>query len=347
MTSINAVKFNFYSGLLICDEQRGWNKENLKINAADKIKPVVPTLLQQKYNLFAFYGNTGTSSLGDEIKFTIKLKVEELYNKKLEDLGKEPVEFATIEELAEIVFNVQTMLKHKHIDETLKGRYGFTTADFIRGYYMVGDEKIDIKNSDIIKEVDANLIWKGRTGEMTPIFLNAGILAGYEPKEGFRIFHFSMIDFNYEPVSEIFIADGSGRDMYTVEFTEYLNQKKVSERRGNIDPIEGTYEAIKAINSARRFDIGVDGYYNMIFIDGSKENFDEKVFQVNDDRSKLASEIVESSEFNCIGKDRAYKLINDLFFLKRSFKEVEDKFKGSTKNWKLLNRFLRGYKIYK
>ena len=99
MTSINAIRFDKYSGALVCDEQRGWNPENMIINAADKIKSVVPDDVVESTGMVACYGNTGTSTIGDELKFNIRKRVRQEYDKLLKKTGEPPTELATMEEL--------------------------------------------------------------------------------------------------------------------------------------------------------------------------------------------------------------------------------------------------------
>ncbi len=342
MTSINAIRFNEFSGAMVCDEQRGWNSENMIINAADKIKPVISDEITREQGIVACYGNTGTSSIGDELKFNIRKKIQTEYQQLKDRLGKVPKEFATMSELARWAFEMQTKLKREHIDQTISGRYGFTVNDLCRGFYMRDGEKIEIKDSAVVNEVHDAVTWKGRTGEMTSVFLNAGIIAGYDPKEGFRIFSLSMIEFGYYPVQEIFLADGSGRDMASLYMTEYSNRKTVPERRGAINRVEGIFEMINAVNAAYRNNIGVEGYLNIILFDGTAP-VENRMQQINDDRAKLAAEIVRAWEARFLRKTVAMELIESLLWGGASWAATDAEF------WKQVSRpdalfdLLRGY----
>ncbi|MBN2054234.1 hypothetical protein JW905_04895 [bacterium] len=344
MTSINAVKFNDRSGLMICDEQRGWNDEGLKINTADKIKPIIPDEITARYGLIASYGNTGTSSIGDELKFTIHQEIAKEFEQRCNAHGGPPDEFMTMAEVADLIFRVQTRMKRSHIDQTLLGRYGFTANDYCRGYYQKDGRKIDIKNADILSEIEASLVWKDRKGEMTSIFLNGGITAGYEPREGFRIFAFSLIDFYYEPVQEAFLADGSGRDLATIVFTDYLNAKTVPERRGDLDPVDATIAALEAVNAAVRFNLGVDGYFNIILFDGAAD-VPGRMREINDHRAKLASEIVSAYHFRLIGEAATRELVDALLFKDNDFTEINERLMSAAADAQHLKRFLRGYRV--
>ena len=345
MTSINAIRFDEYSGAMVCDEQRGWNSENMIINTADKIKSVVPEDVMEATGLAAAYGNTGTSSIGDELKFNILKRVVNEYTKAKKKAGGPITEFTDLNEMARWAFEAQTFLKRDHINQTIEGRYGFSVNDFCRGYYNHDGKKIDIKDKEVIDSIHNSITWKGRTGEMTSVFLNAGIIAGFDPKLGFRIYTLSMIEFGYWPVQEIFLTDGSGRDMASLKMTEFSNRKTMPERRGAIHPVEGIFEMINAVNNACRHDIGCEGYLNIMLFDGKKPNKD-RLIQINDDRAKLASEIVRCHEVSFIGKHDAMELIDGLVYGGASWEEVDAKF------WKLTDKpdemfdFLRNYPEY-
>ncbi|MBN1552780.1 hypothetical protein JW979_15005 [bacterium] len=342
MTSINAIRFNDYSGAMVCDEQRGWNPENMIINSADKIKPVIPDYITKEQGIVACYGNTGTSTIGDELKFNIRKRIQTEYDSLKEKINKIPDKFTTISELAKWAFEAQTKLKRDHIDQTISGRHGFTTNDLIRGFYNKDSQKVEIKDSTTINSIHDAMTWKGRTGEMTSVFLNAGIIAGYDPEEGFRIFSLSMIEYGYYPVQEIFLADGSGRDLATLYLTEYSNRKTVPERRSAIHRTEGIFEMINAVNAACRHDIGVEGYLNIILFDGH-EPVERRMRTINDDRSKLATEIVRAWENRFLDRSKALEFVEALIWSDTSWNVIDENFWKSVSNPDALLDIFRGY----
>ncbi len=345
MTSINAMKFNEKQGILICDESRGWNPEAMKLQTSDKIKPVIDPDITRETGLVAYYGNTGTSSIGDELKFSIKQAISRRFEEESSRRLALPKDFLTIEQIASLAYDIQINMKREHIDETLLGRYGFSAKDFISGGYTRDGQKIDIKSEEIINTVADDLIWNGRKGEPTPIFLNAGIIAGYEPREGFRIFHLSLIDFSCEPVQELFLGDGSGRDMTTVIFTEHSNKKTVPEKRGNIDVTEGIFIAIKAVNAAARHDLGVGGQFSIMYVDGNQKDNLKKTKEMSDKRIKLLSELVEANYYEIIGRDICYFAIEKIILEDKDFYTTYEQVKSKIKDFKKFSRFLRGYKF--
>jgi hypothetical protein len=345
MTSINAIKFNEHCGLMICDEERHWNEEGLKIHAAYKIRPCIPREIQLRYGLVAAYGNTGTSTIGDELKKAIRDRVAEEYHRRCERLGKRPREFITIEELARLAFEVIVRMKRTHIDQELKAKFGFCSDDYVRGFYEKEGKKVEINNPEVAREVQEYLTWSRRGQQARAVHLNAGIVAGWEPKEGFRIFHISMIDMFCRPVQEIFLAEGSGLDQANVVLADYLSYKSVPERRGNIEPAEGAFALISAVNRAARVNLGVGGYYNIIYFNGRAPRNTDKMVEISDHRSHLASEIVDASENGYLARRHALEMLSRLIFHGESFEDVHGLFWKRARQQKKLRRHLRGYRV--
>jgi hypothetical protein len=259
--------------------------------------------------------------------------------------GGKPDKFITIAEVAKLAYEVITNLKHTHIDQEMEGRYGFRTRDFIQGRYEAGEKKVEIKDGDLVKKLDEMITWKVRSKAGYSVFLNSGIIAGYEPREGFRIFHLSMIEHLCEPVQQIFQADGSGRDLANVVFTEYANTLRVPERRGDVDRVEGMMSMIAALNSAGRHDIGVGGYWNIICFDGRRKKNADKMWLINDHRAKLASEVVKAQTHGLIPRDKAGDLVEALVFEGAEFGTVEEGLLKAAKDARAMVRFLRGYPV--
>jgi hypothetical protein len=315
----------------------------MKAHTAEKMKPVSPDEVIDETGLVAVYGNTGTSTIGDELRFSIRKAIEAEYDKARNRAGGKPKTFLTVAGVAKLAFDVITRLKHTHLDQELEGRYGFRTRDYIRGSYMRDGKTVDIKDAELVKKLDEMVTWKARSQAGYSLFLNSGIIAGYEPTEGFKIYRLGLIEHICEPVQEVFLADGSGRDLANVVFTDFANACSFSERRGAVDRVEGVMGMIAALNAAGRHDIGVAGYYNIILFDGRRENNRDKLWMINDHRAKLASEIVTAETHGLLPTAKAAPLIEDLVFQDADFSAVEEGFLAAAKNPKSLVRFLRGY----
>ena len=344
MTSINAIRFDEYSGMTVCDEERGWNEEGMKIHCSEKIKPIIDPIVQKESGLVAAYGNTGTSSIGDELKFNIRKRITEKYRAKKEELKKIPRPFMTIEEIAHLTYDTIVDMKRKHIDEQLLGRYNFTANDFIQGFYVKDGQRYDISQKEIIDDVEECLTWGKRGADVRSVFLNAGVIAGFEPSAGFRIFHVSMIDYTCEPVQAFFLAEGSGLDQCNLVLGEYASGKTLPERQGAIDRAEAAHAIISAVNQASMHNLGVSGYLSIILFDGRAESHAERMTEINDDRGKLASEIVWAHRWEQLSFDNSCRLLDRLLFEGGAFKEVHELLMKKARSPKKLRRLLRGYK---
>lgn len=342
MTVVNAIRFDDFSGAMVCDEQVSWGDMARKGDVGDKIQSIVPATLTEKFGLVAAYGGSGTSSVSEEIKnmaFQFLRDEEESRQKYPARSGK----FLTVQQVADRIFGSICEMKRRHVDEYLFHRFGFKGIDLIRGYYETKGGKVDINQKEIIDEAHSAMTWKGGFADLKFLFVNRGIMAGYEQQEGFRIFYFNMMTFSYEPVQAVFQSIGSGQDMSDFAFADFVGTKTVQERREHMDPIDAMVSIIHATNLASANNIGVGGYFNIVVIDGRKPH-GERLKEIADEHAKLASETVAAYKAELIPKKLAFETIGELVFNGSAFEKVEKNLFRKSHNEKALSRFLRGYK---
>lgn len=82
------MKFDAYSGVLVCDEARCWGTEKMLIHTSEKIRPITSPEIQRDLGIVVCQGNTGTSTLGDEFIEEVKRRISEEYHQLVEQLGK-------------------------------------------------------------------------------------------------------------------------------------------------------------------------------------------------------------------------------------------------------------------
>lgn len=342
MTSINALRFNRDQGLMICDETRSWNDEDMMINAADKIRPVIPEEVTDAIGLVGAYGNTGTSTIGDELRIGIRRRVAERFREHLKIHRKAPR--YTCEEIAALVWEVMVGMKEAHTSQYLHGKFGFRQDDYVRGFYMKDGKKIEIKDKATVERAHEAVTWEKKSDAVKPVFANGGIFAGWDPAQGFRIFQYSLSEKYYEPVDACFVAGGSGSDTTNRTLATFAATRDYAERTGDIDPALGTLTFLAALGEACRTNIGVGGYCNILFFDGKKKPR-ERLREVNDHRAKLASEIANAWRVNLIDPSAGRELIDALLFQGEPIAKVHARFFRSTGNPALLDRYLRGYRV--
>lgn len=345
MTTINAMKLNDYSGICICDEQRSWNPEFIRIRSSDKIKSVVPAYIQQEYGLAAAYGNTGSSSIGDEIKAKLIRGIDGEYRKKLEgNRRKKPSDFLTVREIADMAYQIMIDIKHQHVNDEMLSKLGFTSEEFIQGFYERKGVKFEIKDRDVIEKAYQHISWDKRGNESQAIFGNAAIVAGYDEREGFSIFHISQMEQFLKPVDKFFITDGSGREPTNLVFADFVEGFPAAERN-SMDRVEGLFASIAAVQFASHRSIGVGGYFHIKYIDGRMKDNSKKMIDIDDSRAKLASELVTASSSGLLGTGCAMELLDRLIFQSDSPETVNREMWKESADPDAMRRLLRGYKI--
>lgn len=345
MTSVNAIKFDRYSGVMVCDEQRHWNDERLKVYAADKIRMIVPPEISERYGLYACYANTGTSAIGDELRLTIYREVEKLFRKRCQDTKGEnaPDTFLNMEELARFVFEIITRMKHQHTDDHLKLKYGFTTAELIAGKYTRDGQTYAIANSSVRNDALEEIAQKPGALAANAVFGNGGIVAGMDKDKGFVIYNYSMREGFFEQVECGYVALGSGGDSTNFVLPRWFNTTGVAGRENGLDPVDGLIAMIDAVNIATEHNLGVDGYYNIILFDALNRTAWGHYKEINDHRSRLATEFVRGKREGFISQADCRKGIDGILRRGESVDWGEALLWSSTTDVRGLHRMLRGY----
>ncbi len=343
MTSINAIKFDNDSGAMICDEQRHWNPERLKIYAADKIRSIIPGNVIEKYGIAAAYGNTGTSSIGDELRMTIYREIENIYAERCREKDGPPENFMSLEEVAMTAWRVMCRMKHRHIDEHLLQKFGFTTAEFVQGYYEKNEEKIDIKNDEVVRDALDVIAKVPHFKGPDAIFGNSGIIAGFDRKEGFQIYKFSMREALFEPVESGYLALGSGGDTTNFVLPRFFNRTGVECRNCGVDKTEAIHAMLDAVDMASEHNLGVGGYFNIILFDRKKRLPEGSFMEINDHRSKLSVEAVKAARAGYIDDKICCKILEGLIFEGENTDWGEKELWKDAKDKHGLHRLLRGY----
>ena len=252
-----------------------------------------------------------------------------------------PKEVATI--LAQLGFQVMIDIKTKCIDEGLRSTFQFTAQDLIKGSFTREGKEIEIKDKEAVDTAVKWLTWGGRPEDVTSVFLNSGVIAGYHPDEGFRIFHLNMIDPMMEPVQELFLAEGSGLDITDLMWTQFANTRTIPERRQYVDRVEGTLAMFEGLVAASEVSAGVGGYFKLIYMDGSIPEPANRIKVIADRRSQLAAEITRAYQARFFSKATAMELLDKLLFLDLPFLRVHQEFFAAAGDVDRLDRFLRGY----
>jgi hypothetical protein len=345
MTSINAMRLDFHSGLCVSDEARYWNPEWMIFFTPEKIRSVVRPDISKEQDLYFFLGTTGTSSIGDEIIDRVEKAISARYDRLKKAEGRVPDAFMTTGEVAALAFDVVTDLKRLHVDDYLKGRFGFTTEDLVQGSTRGKDGRsVPIEEKSVIDEAMKYVTFEGMPADVKGIFGNSQVLAGYDPEGGFRIFYQTERMPVSEEVQEIFLAQGSGRDTCDLQYCHFANTRTVRERRGAVDRVEGLVAMMRGLDMAFRLTAGVEGYPKIIYLNMKEEKPEKRLMQISDMRSKLAAEAVAAGREGYLVDEDVHELVEAVIFDGRPFAEVDQElFRRARCGEEKLFKFLRGW----
>ncbi len=345
MTSINVMRLSENSGLLVCDEARYWNPEWMIFYTPEKIRCITDSQIQKEQKIVMFMGQTGSSSVGDEWIEETRRRISQEYALLKSKSGKIPAKFKSLSELAELTFDNITQIKHAHINDFIQGKFGFTQDTVVTGKYLNKDQEISISDSRLLENARNYMDFTGTPEEVKGIFGNSQILAGYTPEEGFKIFYMTERWPVCEEVHEMFLAQGSGRDTCDLEFARYADTRTLKQRRLKAfnDPAEGLMTLLSGLNRAMNLTAGIGGYPKIIYVNGEAESSDKWVKEICDRRSRLAAEIVASSDEGLIEFETARNLVESLIFADAPFERINKTFFNATRRPEQLFRFLRGY----
>ncbi len=342
MTVVNAMKFDFYRGAMVCDEQTTF-EDNRYAFLSDKIKRLVPKNITEDLGTVAAYGGSGTQSVAAEV---VKKTFREMNNayKDMKSAGLKSYHYKSIEDIARFSMKKLLEVKHHHLNDKLYANFRFELDDFNQGYYFTGGEKIEIKQEDIINKAVEYITWKDYSDDVDSIFKNRAIIAGFDQENGFEVYSLSLMENECFFVGGPYESIGSGSDTATISLNDFINTMVLSTRRDRIEPLDGIMELIRATNACARNNYGVGGYYNIVLIDGEKPN-NQRYLEIMDHEARLASEIVYGLDFGLINRNDAREMINQIVFEGTSFDKIERQLCQKSHNSRELNLLLRGYKI--
>ncbi|MHC4600722.1 MAG: hypothetical protein ACYS47_17145, partial [Planctomycetota bacterium] len=311
----------------------------------EKIRSVVRPDISEEQDVYFFLGSTGASATGDEIIDRVEKAVSAAYDGAKKAEGRVPDAFLSTREIADLAFSVVTELKRTHVDDYLKGRFGFVTEDLVRGAYTnAAGETVAIDEKKIVDEAMKYVTFEGMPEDVKGIFGNSQVLAGYDPQDGFRIFFQTERMPVCEEVQEIFLAQGSGRDTCDLHYAHFANTRTIRERRGEVDRTEGLVAMLRGLDMAFRLTAGVEGYPKIIYLNMEADRVEDRLMEISDMRSKLAAEIVASGREGFLTDEDVHELVGGLIFDGRPFEAVDaELFRKARCGEETLFKFLRGW----
>jgi hypothetical protein len=297
-------------GLAVADEQASTGIR--KYNISQK--------LQQFLDGKMVYGGSGPSDIIREIY--------EMSKGQIERVAKERG-VLSVRNIFEIVNSFTIQYKNQLKNNVLNASLGIGLDDLLTGTLLRVGKPLD----DGAKNYGGSILQKFDQETQTEI-----LLGGIEDNK-FDIYRVNTQGVSIKsarPNESI----GSGADESEKVLSNYVARLKRNQK-DEINLMEGLTKIIEATNASARLNIGVGGTISIAYISGNG------IKMPTEDRCRLASEIVEGLTFNLIAPDVSYDLLQRVIFKDEkdeTIEAIDEEMKTKTKDWKKLDRLLRGYK---
>lgn len=340
MSIVNLIRVNSHAGILIADEEF-WRRGYRRTLYLDNLQSLLPQSFCKNSSLMAVIGIEGDPA----ITYEIVSKAQ----KRLADVIKEPDQYGredaleTLKDVVDITVEEMERIIRQRVDNQLKFAYGFSTDDLNRGYFEIGDERIDIKQDQIRSEA---LKWSrfdpsSRTASMLDI---SAIIAGVDGENGFHWYEWESESGNTYLGTGNFESIGNGSDAASLSFINFFRNQDLMERRKGLELIEAVYILLQSFEASFRFNHEVGGYPQFIFLNDEKKKYSERYKEFGGHEAKLAFEIVTAAIHHYLTRENAYHLLDELIFKGTDFTVVEEQFFTKSVDKRAMEHFLRGYK---
>jgi hypothetical protein len=339
---VNSLKFNFHSGAIITDEEYFIGGRR-RVHTADNMRPLLSEEMCNELGREAVYGGSGNIAVTNEVIDRIIRSLSEKYA-AYKRSGNSDKMFFTVEDVSRIALSVFQSVSKDMVNKKLKGLFGFGIDDFNRCYYYKGDEKIEIKEEKIVSKAMDFIMLKGDA--MKDLNEIEGIIVGTDNTNGFTTYDF------YGGMTHLYISTslynsvGAGSTTTSLAFGDLINTLSLDKRRHGVDRVFGLIELIRITNQTAIKNSEVGGYYDIIFLDGSKSKHSERYLEITGDKAQFLKELIGAFDNNLISKDFCFQLTDRIVFQNADFDltEAENLMMSNTSDQGRLDLFMRGYK---
>jgi len=304
MTVINMMSFGD-SGAAVADEQS--STQIRKYNASQKLRLIADSVI---------FGGSGASDF-----------IKEVYEMTAESVAVSKEKELTIRQINDLTKKILYQSKNSKKNEALYQNLGISLSEMQTGVLNETGKQLDDQTKNSARMVMQQL----------EEYVNMSILLGGLENERFVIYRINS-GFPGDKVSKPNQSIGSGSDESDKVLSNYVSSIP-REERDKINVTEGLVKLIEATNAASNLNVGVGGNPSIVYM--SK---DKKIITPNENQCILASEIVEGYTRGLLGKEFAYGAVHELVLNDGKFENYEEEMKQSCKDWKKLDRILRGYK---
>lgn len=314
-----------------------------RVHTADNMRPLISPQMSDELGLEVIYGGSGNIAVTNEVISRITRTLEQKYA-AYKRSGNSDKMFFTVEDVSRIALSVFQSVSKDAVSKKLKGLFGFGIDDFNRCYYMKGDEKVEIREDKIVSKAMDFIMLKGDA--MKDLNEIEGIIIGTDVNDGFSTYDFYGGMTHLYISTSLYNAVGAGSTTTSLSFCDMINALSLDKRRNGVDRIFGIVELIRITNQTAVKNSEIGGYYNIIYLDGSKPSHQDRYLEISGDRSQFLKELVGAFDCGMVSREFCYQLADRIIFEKADFDlgEAENVLFANTPDADKLDLFLRGYK---
>jgi len=339
MAIVTALRFTENSGG-ICVDQESWHIWRRKNWFTDHLYPLVPEKLADKFGIEVIYGGVGHPQYHYEVAQRAVPKIESF----LADHDESSSE-VTVESVGKCVLEAFQEVHFRRVSDKLQYLFGFDVNDYTSGTFQADGNAYEI-SQQAVRERAMNVFKGKETTGYSPLSPPVeACLIGTDQKYGYSAFALKEIDGVLGFQSCWFESLGQGRDGAAIQFAKQMNAQFLETRREGIGQSDGLFFLLNAIAESMDHYGQNGGSIRLMILNGSGRSRTERIIDIQDDRARLAMEIVQAIRADLIAPDPAKKLLNQLVVSEISIVHAESQLFGMVEDPCLLGKLLRGYKI--
>ena len=340
MSLVNALRFSAKEGAIITDEEF-WLHGRRRTFFQDNIHSLLPAVIADTAGVELIYGGSGDPYLHYDIINKSRKKLEKQMAGGVAIQGVDSPAY----EAAKVVLKCVQQATRLRVEQKLQYLFGFGVDDFNRGYYKRNGKKIQI-NQECVRKKALNIIsWGDKNQEMKSLFESRALIMGYDREHGVQLFYVNIenqvLSFNSGDYDTV----GSGIYGAGHVFANYMIRKNMQQRLQGYPRLEAMVALLDSAITASKTYKAIGGYFNILYLDGNQEKQHNRLKIINEDRAKLAAEIVAAAKKSLISSGVCHKLIDDLIFQDAALEEIDELFFKQSHDPEKLELFLRSYKI--
>jgi len=217
-------------------------------------------------------------------------------------------------------------LQEAHKNNFLLAEFGFGNKDLLTGRLSDGTPLDEGVKKDA----------KERINEFGQKNFMVALVGGIEDGK-FQIYY-ANTGGDGNKSSRPYASIGSGSDESGKILSSYFIRMP-RHKRNDVSAGEGLSKLIEATNASSDLNVGVGGIPSIAYVtvDG--------ISTPNEENCILAGEIITGLTWGQLDRNFAYEAVEELVTGNADPKNIEEKMKENAKDWEILNRILRGYKI--